>query len=31
MDVVNKIFEKEAAEEAADFEVPPELLSLLYS
>jgi len=31
MDVVTKIFEKEAVDEAADIKVPPKLISFLYS
>jgi hypothetical protein len=31
MEVVKKIFEKEAVDEAADIKVPPKLILLLYS
>jgi hypothetical protein len=31
MDVMKKILEKEAVDEAADIKVPPKLVSLLYT
>ena len=31
MDVVTKMFEKEAVDEATDIKVPPKLISFLYS